>query len=235
MKPVAIYRHAATEGPGYIATFLEQNAIPIKLFRMDKGELAPADAAAYSGHIFMGGPMSVNDDLPWIAYSLNLIRQAVAQDIPVLGHCLGGQLMAKALGGTVGKTPVKEIGWGEVSLVNTSLANLWFADAPASFEAFHWHGETFTIPEGATRILESRYCANQAFVMGKHMAMQCHVEMTAEMVNVWCEIGSNEINANPGPGVQSVDLIKQGISQHVQGLNARAAGIYSQWIKGLAG
>ena len=202
---------------------------------MDEGALAPADAAEYSGHVFMGGPMSVNDDLPWIPHSLNLIRQAVAQDIPVLGHCLGGQLMAKALGGTVGKASVKEIGWGEVSLVNTPLANLWFTDAPPTFEAFHWHGETFTIPEGATRILESRYCTNQAFVMGKHMAMQCHVEMTANMVNVWCEVGSDEINENTGPGVQSVDMIKQDLNHHVQGLNTRAAGIYTQWIKGLTG
>lgn len=234
MKPVAVYRHAETEGPGYFATFLDQRAIPMKLIKIDEGVSVPADASEYSGHVFMGGPMSVNDDLPWIPQTLDLIREAVAQDIPVLGHCLGGQLMAKALGGSVCKNPVKEIGWGEVSVVNNAVARQWFGDAPATFEAFHWHGETFTVPEGAIRILESRYCSNQAFAMGKHMAMQCHVEMTAEMVKTWCEVGADEVAENPGPGVQLVAVIQQDLERHVQALNARAAGIYSQWIKGLA-
>ena len=233
MKPVAVYRHAATEGPGYFATFLEQHAIPMALIKVDEGKAVPANAAQFSGHVFMGGPMSVNDDLPWIPDTLNLIRQSVAQNIPVLGHCLGGQLMARALGGSVGKNPVKEIGWGEVSIVNNAVAQQWFGDVPATFEAFHWHGETFTVPEGATRILESRYCANQAFAMGKHMAMQCHVEMTEEMVKTWCDVGASEVAESPGPGVQSVALIQQDLVKRVAGLNARAAAIYSQWIKGL--
>jgi len=234
MKPVAVYRHAATEGPGYFATFLEHHAIPMELIKIDEGASAPADASEFSGHVFMGGPMSVNDDLPWIPHTLDLIRQAVAQDIPVLGHCLGGQLMARALGGSVGRNPVQEIGWGEVSLVDNALAHHWFGDAPAAFEAFHWHGETFTVPEGATRILENRYCSNQAFATGKHLALQCHVEMTAEMVKAWCDVGADEIAENPGPGVQSVALIQQDLVRRVQSLNARAAGIYSQWIKGLS-
>lgn len=76
----------------------------------------------------MGGPMSVNDDLPWIDPELTLIRQAVANDIPVLGHCLGGQLISKALGGVVGKNPVKEIGWGEVSVADNPVAREWFGE-----------------------------------------------------------------------------------------------------------
>ena len=109
MLPVAIFRHSPTEGPGYFAIFLEQQGIPWRLVAIDEGEPVPAAVDAYSGLCFMGGPMSVNDDLPWIENSLSLIRQAVAVDMPVLGHCLGGQLMAKALGGVVSANPIKEI------------------------------------------------------------------------------------------------------------------------------
>ena len=126
MKPVAIFRHFPIEGPGYFATFLDCHAIPWQLIKIDDGESVPADAGQFGGLVFMGGPMSVNDDLPWIRNELSLIRQAVANDIPVLGHCLGGQLMAKALGGVVSKSPVKEIVWGEVSTADNQATQEWF-------------------------------------------------------------------------------------------------------------
>ena len=85
MKPVAIFRHFPIEGPGYLATFLDAHAIPWRLVRIDVGEALPASIGQFGGLVFMGGPMSVNDDLPWIAPALALIRQALASDIPVLG------------------------------------------------------------------------------------------------------------------------------------------------------
>jgi GMP synthase-like glutamine amidotransferase len=233
MKPVAIFRHAPTEGPGHFATFLTQRGIPMELLKIDHGASVPRQPDAYSGLAFMGGPMSVNDDLPWIPQTLGLIRQAVAQGIPVLGHCLGGQLMAKALAGTVSANPVKEIGWGDVSVLDDPEAHAWFGDAPRNFSAFHWHGETFSIPTGATRVLESAYCPNQAFVLGKHLGMQCHVEMTADMVRSWCGVGADEIAGNPGPSVQSAALMLEGLEQRIADLNAVAAQLYSRWAAGL--
>src|SRR5215471_17613303 len=112
MRPVAIFRHYVTEGPGYFATYLERSGLPWELVKLDEGRTVPTTPDAFSGLVFMGGPMSVNDDLPWIPPVLNLIRSAVARGVPVLGHCLGGQLMSKALGGEVTRAPVKEIGWG---------------------------------------------------------------------------------------------------------------------------
>src|SRR3989338_7191190 len=150
MKPVAIFRHTPTEGPAYFATYLEGRRIPYQVIRIDAGEPVPADAAAYSGLCFMGGPMSVNDNLPWIAPVLALIRDAVARDVPVIGHCLGSQLMAKALGAAVTRNPVKEIGWGEVEVLKEPVTQQWLGDDLRSFLSFHWHGETFAIPGGAT-------------------------------------------------------------------------------------
>lgn len=233
MKPVAIFRHAKSEGPGYFATFLDEKNIPWRLLAIDEGEAVPQDVQAFSGLVFMGGPMSVNDDLPWISPVLALIRQAVAADIPVLGHCLGGQLMAKALGGTVGSNPVKEIGWGEVDVAKNTEARAWFGET-SRFAAFHWHGETFSLPPGAVTILSSAYCPNQAFVMGPHLAMQCHVEMTEEMVKEWCAIGAEEISAAAtSPGVQPVGAIEQDLPTRVSGLNQIAGQLYCHWIEGL--
>ena len=106
MKPVAIFRHSPTEGPGYFATYLETHRLPWRLVAVDEGEKVPTRAGHFSGLVFMGGPMSVNDDLPWITPVLDLIRDGVASQVPVLGHCLGGQLMSKALGGSVGRNAI---------------------------------------------------------------------------------------------------------------------------------
>ena len=235
MKPVAVFRHSATEGPGYFATFLAARNIPLELIRIDAGEAVPPDIGAYSGLVFMGGPMSVNDDLPWIPPVLDAIREAVRRDIPVLGHCLGGQLMAKALGGTVGRNPLKEIGWGEVQVLDNAEARAWFDGAPQHFLSFHWHGETFTIPEGATRILASPYCPNQAYALGKHLGMQCHVEMTREMIEAWCAAGAQEIAAASGPAVQTPAQMAVGMEGKLAVLNGVAEKLYSHWITGLKG
>ena len=132
MKPVAVFRHAPTEGPGYFATVLDRDHVPWRVIKVDAGEAVPADPRAFSGLVFMGGPMSVNDDLPWIAPVLRLIRDSVDADVPVLGHCLGGQLMSKALGGSVGRNPVKEIGWGDVEVPGNATAQQWFGHSRAN-------------------------------------------------------------------------------------------------------
>lgn len=230
MKPVAIFRHSPGEGPGYFATFLEANSVPWELHRSDEGEAVPADPSAFSGLCFMGGPMSVNDDLPWIGPTLALIRTAVARDIPVIGHCLGGQLMSKALGGSVGKNAVKEIGWGTVTATSEE-ARAWLGDI-ASFDAFHWHGETFTIPDGATRILGSPFCQNQAFVMGPHLGMQCHVEMTEALIRLWNRQWAAE-SAVPSASVQTPEQMYDRIDERIAAMRRAADSMYAKWIKRL--
>jgi GMP synthase-like glutamine amidotransferase len=234
MLPVLIFRHSATEGPGYFTTFLDNHDIPWKLVRIDAGDAVPDTLNGVSGICLMGGPMSVNDDLPWIPPVLALIRQAVASDIPVIGHCLGGQLMAKALGGSVGRNPMKEIGWGDVRVTDADAARPWLGNAMQPMLAFHWHGETFSLPPGATRILESAWCANQAYVLhDRHIGMQCHVEMTSELIASWCDNGAAEIAASDSPGVQSTDAIQADLPARTARLHRLADKIYSRWIQGL--
>jgi GMP synthase-like glutamine amidotransferase len=233
MKPVVIFRHAATEGPGYFATFLDEHCIPWQLIKIDEGEPLPTSIAGYSGVVLMGGPMSVNDNLPWIDPLLALIREAHQKDIPLLGHCLGGQLISKALGGIVTQNAIKEIGWGQVAVSKNLDAQYWFGDIE-TFNSFHWHGETFSLPSGAVHLLSSPYCENQAYAIGKHLAFQCHIEMTAEMVQSWCEVGMEElIQAADSPAVQQSDVMQENLPLHCFFLNKVARQVYSQWVKGL--
>jgi GMP synthase-like glutamine amidotransferase len=220
MHPVLVIRHSPTEGPGYFTTFLERHGIPWQLLRIDAGDAVPDKLNGVSGLCLMGGPMSVNDDLPWIPSELALIRQAIASGLPVIGHCLGGQLMAKALGGTV---------------TDPDAARPWVGDATQPMLAFHWHGETFSVPPGATRILESAHCANQAFVLNdRHIGMQCHVEMTPELIGSWCDNGAGEIAASQSPGVQSAAAMQADLPDRTSRLHQLADKIYSRWIQGLS-
>lgn len=236
MRPVLVFRHSATEGPGYFATFLDRHGIDWRLVKLDEGERVPALAEDLAGIAFMGGPMSVNDDLPWIEPALALIRDAVRRRVPVIGHCLGGQLLAKALGGAVGPNPVKEIGWCRVELEDTPLAREWLGLEAPAFTTFQWHGETFTLPPGGERILRGEHCANQAYVVDdQHLGMQCHVEMTTELIRSWCETGVDEIDASrASPAVQPADRIEAEMGERLPVLSDVACRLYTRWIRGLA-
>ena len=231
---MAIFRSARSEGPAYFASYLERRGIAWQLIALDEGAPVPRDPRHFSGLVFMGGAMSVNDDLPWIAQVLELMREAVRKDLPLLGHCLGGQLMSRAFGGAVRPSPYKEIGWGEMRVCDNGVARAWLGDVHA-FEAFQWHGETFSIPPGATRVLENPHCANQAFAMGKHFAMQCHVEMTEELVRSWLESGQDEMRAAAAsPAVQSVSEIENDMQGRLDRLHQVADRVYDRWTEGLS-
>lgn len=230
MKPVRIFRHIACEGPGYLATFLEKNNIPYQLVRIDAGETPPPQIDDVSGLVFMGGPMSVNDDLGWIRQELALIQQAIDADLPVLGHCLGGQLISKALGGTVSANPVKEIGWLPVKKLANRMADEWLPAPGNDRLAFHWHGETFSIPTGATAILESRHCAHQGFVIGNSLALQCHIEMTDGMVREWTSLYKEEL-VTPSETVQSQTAMTEDLGDRIRQLQQTADALYGHWLR----
>ena len=148
----------------------------------------PASAEAYAGVCSLGGNMSANDPLPWIDEELAFMRDAVERGVPIIGHCLGGQLLAKALGAAVDRNPCKEMGWLPVDVVDPVLVNEWLGSA-APGELFHWHGDAFELPQGARRLLSSPLAPNQAYVVERagteHLGMQFHIEMTPELVNAW--------------------------------------------------
>jgi GMP synthase-like glutamine amidotransferase len=239
MKPVAIFRHYKTEGPGYFATFLDRHSIPWQLIAIDQGETVPASPDPYSGIALLGGPMSVNDPLPWIEPLCALLRAAIAKDIPVIGHCLGAQLMSKALGGHITPSPFKEIGWGSVHSENNASARRWLGDWPAAnggeASVFQWHGETFSLPAGAERLFRSPFCDNQMFALGPHLGMQCHVEMSAEMIEEWCAAWPAEVEGlEPLPAsVQTPAQMLKATPERLPGMRLLAEQLYTVWLGGL--
>ncbi|MCC6301556.1 MAG: type 1 glutamine amidotransferase [Gammaproteobacteria bacterium] len=229
MKPVLVFRHIGCEGPGYLGEFLAARAIPCRVIHVDEGEPVPERIDDAGALVFMGGPMSVYDPLPWVARELALIRRACADGLPVLGHCLGGQLIAKALGAEVDANPVKEIGWHEI--VSTDAARNLHGRMPARFEGFHWHGETFGLPPGATLLMSSAHCRHQAFLKDRALALQFHVEVTGAMVREWCAEYRDELAQNAGrTAVQSEEEMTARLEQRITALHRVADTLYDYWL-----
>lgn len=234
-RPVAVFRYSDTEGPGHFATFLEAQSLPWKLVKLDCGEPVPASSEPFAGLAFMGGPMSANDELAWTQPVLALMRDALDRGVPMIGHCLGGQMMSRAAGGKVSVNPVKEIGWNRVKVEDTPLARRWFGEDLTEFVTFQWHGDTFTIPPGAERILTAEHCPNQAYVLdGRHLGLQCHVEMTPEMIASWIASGAGEVRANlSSPAVQPVEKIVGEMPARLPVLSDTADRLYRRWRENL--
>lgn len=230
MKPVLIFRHIACEGPGYLATFLTRNNIPFSVIDLYKEAEIPVNIRNYSGLVFMGGPMSANDPLPWITAELELIRDAHLRNIPVLGHCLGGQLISKALGGAVRSNAVSEIGWFPVAPVDDHKQQ-WLQELPFSTEIFHWHSEMFMPPVRAVPLFKSKYCPNQGFMIDNILALQFHVEMEAPNIAEWLEIYANEI-PDPCASVQTGGEMLFNLEERIFHLHKFADRIYTQWLNG---
>ncbi len=234
MKPIYIFRHVACEGPGYLAEVLGRREIPYRLVCVDEGEPVPPSPDAASALVFMGGPMSVNDPLRWVQEEISLIQRAAALGLPMLGHCLGGQLISKAFGANVTASSVKEIGWFPVERLPGPEVDAALDPLPLRFDVYHWHGETFSLPDGAVPLLRSAHCERQAWGKGNVLALQCHVEMTADMVREWAQLYAPEL-ATDVPSVQNAAAMQDQLEERVQGLQRVADVVYDRWLSHLDG
>jgi GMP synthase (glutamine-hydrolysing) len=182
-----VLKHVPEEGPGTLGVFLRSRGVGIVTLDLFGGDPVPSLKGA-SAVVSMGGPMSANDEqtCPYLADEMELLRQAVREGVPVLGICLGAQLLAKAHGAKVTLAPVKEIGWSDVRLTPAGREDPLFQGMTETFDVFQWHGETFDIPDGGRLLAMSQVCPNQAFRVGASgYGLQFHVEMTAEMLREW--------------------------------------------------
>lgn len=183
-EPVLILQNLTPDGPGYLASWLAGQGIAFDVFNTEAGDAYPGSIAGYRALALMGGEMSANDDLPSLRQAERLILQAIDGDIPVIGHCLGGQLMARALGAQVLASPAPEVGWQTMQVADTAAARDWFGESGERIVC-HWHGESFALPPGAALLASSVACPNQAFAIGRHLAMQFHVELDAAKLAAW--------------------------------------------------
>ncbi len=233
VPPVAVFRFSPTEGPAYFADWLDAHALPWRLIALDEGAPVPAASDTFAGIGMMGGPMAVYDALPWVAPLSGLLRDAVARGVPVIGHCLGGQLLAQALGTKVERAPRPEIGWFDVEVEPAPSARAWFGGRDR-FTTFQWHYDGFALPEGAQRVLTGAAHANQAYVVDeRHIGFQCHIEMTSALIEAWLESGAGELREASSATRQSVAAIRDGAAAHLPALHEVAAAVYTRWAQGL--
>lgn len=232
MKPVLILQHQTPENLAYLSTWLRKHNIPFDTFNAETDKMFPSNIEPYSALAVMGGSMSANDPLITNRQAEILILQAMYRDIPVIGHCLGGQLMARALGGTVTKSPMPEIGWQRIQWNDDESVSEWFGNDPTD-TVIHWHYESFTIPNGATVLGSNESCPNQAFSIGKHLAMQFHIEIDENKVKAWANDDDNLWRENIGKyeSVQSKDEILAGSDKYLDKHMSTADNIYTNWLK----
>ncbi len=198
-------QHVPFEGLGSIEGLLVSRGYTLSRTCMYQKEQPLPAIDMIDALIVMGGPMGVHDDAacPWLTPEKKLIAAAIRHGIPVLGVCLGAQLIADVLGAAVTKNNYEEIGWFPVRQTG-DLADQRMKNLPARFHALHWHGDTFAIPAGGTNFISSEGCANQAFVYGENvLALQFHLEMLPSHVQaIYRECGAPD---KSGRYIQSLD------------------------------
>ena len=231
MKPVLILQHQSPENIAYLGTWLKRFNISYVVYNADQIEF-PSNIEEYSALAVMGGSMSANDKLYSNRQAEILILQAIYRDIPVIGHCLGGQLMAKALGGKITKSYKPEIGWQSIKYCENSKVSEWFGTDPTD-TVIHWHYESFSIPTDATLLATSNSCNNQAFSIDKHLAMQFHIEIDEKKIHNW--VNDEDVNwqtaRNEYDSVQDKIEILSQINKNLEKHQQTANVIYSNWLK----
>lgn len=228
MSRVVVLQHAPAEGTGFLGVIFGRYRVAHRVVRVFGGDVVPASSAEAAGIVVLGGPMNVGDGLPWIEAEQRLVRDALERKVPVLGICLGAQLIAAALGARVYDNSVPEIGWLPVRQTVDDEAHRWFGGLGASFDVFQWHGQTFDVPAAGRLVLAGDHCRNQAFVAGTALAIQGHLEMTEAMVRDW----AGHVPA-PAPTVQTAEEITRDLAVRVPDLQNRAETVFSRWIASL--
>lgn len=229
MKPALVLQHLTADGPAYLATWLDARGWAFEVRNTEAGQAFPDRLDDYAAMAILGGEMSANDELPSLRRAEALIREAVARGLPVLGHCLGGQLMARALGAQVVASPRPEIGWQPMAVIAGERAAQWFGRGDRQ-TVFQWHYEAFELPPGAVRLAGSAACPNQAFAIGPHLAMQFHVEVDAEKLGRWSHDDGARYRAVLGqPEVQDGAAMRGGLDHALPCQQRLADRIYARW------
>ena len=213
MNNVLVIQNASSEGLGLFRQLLESDGYVIETIQA-KQEKIPSKR--YSLLIILGAPESVNDNLGYLSNEMDLIQNYVSNSIPVLGICLGSQLIAKAFGASVYHGTKKEIGFfDDLRLENKNISDL-FTEFNNPFTAFHWHEETFTLPQNAIRLVHSTDYPNQAFKIGTAVGLQFHLEVDESMINSWLSrthhISQNEKEKILNDIEKNFSILKQNIS-----------------------
>ncbi|MCS3903843.1 GMP synthase-like glutamine amidotransferase [Methylohalomonas lacus] len=232
MKPIHIVRHEDWIKAGHLTDTLDSRGIPYTFTAIDQHDPVPKTVEGISGLALLGCTYSVNDGHGWANEEINLIKQALDADIPVLGHCFGSQLMSKAMGGEIYPMSAKEIGWHEVECIHSPEADKWLGDDDDEFEILIWHHDAFTIPPGATPLYKSDFCPDQAFVYGDNVATVAHLEVTAKLLEDWLEIYGYDLDPI-SETVQSPEEVRRDMHSRITNMHKLTDRLYDHWLQGV--
>jgi GMP synthase-like glutamine amidotransferase len=199
MSDVLLIQNTTIEGSGYLGDLLKEDGFSIYSVNAKHEKLPEKE---YLLVVILGAPESANDNLPYLQEEQKLIKKSVENNTPVLGICLGSQLIAKTFGGKVYRGPKKEIGFYSNLVPESNSSLLSGFDDP--FTVFHWHGDTFDLPEGAVRLASSEIYPNQAFQFKSAVGLQFHLEVNEEMVNLWLDKTEEKLKSIPYIDTQKI-------------------------------
>jgi GMP synthase (glutamine-hydrolysing) len=229
-RDALVLRHVAFEDLGSFAPVLERHGFTITTREAGLDDLAAIDPPAAELLIVLGGPIGVYEEAsyPFVADELRLLERRFAADRPILGICLGAQLMARALGASVYPGGGKEIGWGPLLLSDAGRGSCLAHLAPEATEVLHWHGDTFDLPANARLLAATTRYANQAFAWGNSLALQFHAEVTQRGLERWFIGHACEIAATPGIDVAG---LRRDTALHAPRLAIQGALCLDAWLR----
>lgn len=228
MPRVTCFQHIDCEGPGSLWDVLKTNRVDLQVLKPFQGDPVPDHPG--DGLIVLGGPMGVYEEaqFPWMSRELEAIRRCLAQSIPVLGICLGSQMLAHAAGGQVYRGALPEVGWYPIEPTPSGRLDPLLLGLPEKFEALHWHGDTFALPPGAKLLASSARYQNQIFKIGSNAyGFQCHLEVTEEMVRSWAGIYAKDLT--PSGGATKPERVEEGLTENITALRNLSEKVFTRF------
>jgi len=221
-----VLQHIACEPPGVYGDVLDERGLELVRVELDEGYALPS-WREFDAIIAMGGPMSVNDDLPWLADEKRLIAEAVRAGTPYWGVCLGVQLLASALDARVYAGGEPEVGVLPIWLTAEGLADPVFAGLPPSFPSLQWHGDTFDLPRGAVRLASSPAYTNQAFRFERAYGVQFHLEVSPSMAREWADVPEYAQSLEQSIGAES---LLGAVDAEAEKMLAHGRTLFERWL-----
>jgi GMP synthase (glutamine-hydrolysing) len=233
--PILVLQHIGCEPPAAYEDELLERGLALHRVNLDQDQ-EPPDWRAHSAVIVMGGPMGAYEETlhPWLGPEKRLIAEAVRAGMPFWGVCLGAQLLAASLGASVAPGPQPEVGVLPVTPTAQAAGDPVFAAAPASFPAFHWHGDTYELPPGAVRLARSELYEQQAFVFARAYALQFHLEVTRALVAEWGAVPAYADSLERLPGASLPALLEQ-LERVQDAAVALARRLFARWLTHVVG
>ncbi len=232
IREVYIIQQVPHESAGIFKGTLRKYGIQAHVLLPYKGDPVPDSIGPDSAVMVLGGPMGAMDDTlyPYLKDELRLIEFALKKGIPIIGVCLGAQLMARAAGARVYSGDTKEIGWYDISLTQAGLRDPLLLGSSTELSVFQWHGDTFDLPPGATRLASSKLFPNQLIKIGKNAyAMQFHLEVTEMMIRDWLDINKEELDGLTG--LISSNDIEDRVEEKITALNRFGDAVFSRFLR----